>query len=800
MNNEFQQDLLARLDDLAKRVGNIERRLDEIAPAKIEIESIPDTSPVASILDDSLIEKPAPESKPVFEPAKLVTDINVDAAHGVKASAPEFLSLAYKRERLAQFSQRQHEFQRDETNESSAELRSQSHFESASFREASDSLELERWIGARWYAGAGALIVVVGIGLFIKLAFDRGWFHIAPAFRCLLGVAFGGGLILLAEIVRKKVAPLGAVGLYAAGLGSIFASTYAAYRMYALLDAPIAFGLLAIVAIFGIMIAVRAKLPSVAILSLIAGFVTPYLFFDAPPRPFVLPAYTLALLAVGLGITAWQGAGYRVLRSVAWWGTIINGSVWLIRSKPEFAIAALTFLSLVWLFVHAELAWSAHRKQLSVPAGLNLLSNARDVYLWRPLLSSFSTSAWALAFAIYVIHSWQVIPSWLAPGALMAATACLAGGLAGFPRPFIEKPTTDIERFAACLVLQSVGALIATVTLAFTGVYEVIAWGVLSLSVLVGAKWLSAKPFYIFSLISLSIATARLVLYDSMNGSIAANPVHTLGLNLSVWTICMVCCAALWWIAARFVADEPKFAARKLTPATLAGIGCLVMMGSIAIGAKAQSLAYAWMVFAVAFASVDMVEKRLGVLVHAMIAALLGTISIFVAFPWLDWSQTRSLLHPGVLAGLASVGTFTYIAFLARRSPRRKMYTYVAAAISVVVLFIVTSLDVARLAERVSVDSTAQRSALSIWWALFAVAFIIVGFWRRLAVVRQIGLILLGIAAAKALFLDLAGVPQTWRVASFLGIGLLMIGVGVVYSKASTKLKKHRTDIDLLNQ
>ena len=785
MNQDFERELLARLDELAKRVESIERRLEVKNGGEAREQS------VATLPVDGLPEKkPVESSIPVIEPAKLVTDASVNALEGVGASRPVLLSENNKRARLAKFVQR---------SQGTGDVDAVGRLEpveaepwgtqSGDSSSGGKSSDLESWIGARWYAGAGAMIVVVGIGLFIKLAFDRGWFHVVPAVRCLLGAVFGFGMIGLAEFVRKRIAPLGAVGLYAAGLGSIFASTYAAYRMYALLDAPIAFGLLAFVALFGIGIALRAKLPSVAILSLIAGFATPYLFFDAPPRPLVLPAYTLALLAVGLGVTAWKGALYRVLRSVAWWGTMINGSVWLLRAKPEYAVVALVFVALVWAFVHAELSWSATRKQISIPAGLGLLADVREIYMWRPLLTSFVTSAWGLGFGIAILRAWNVVPTWLAPGALMAATGLLSGGLAGFPRPFIEKPTNDVERFAACLVLQSVGALIATVTLAFSGMYEVAAWGLLSVTVMIAARWLHARPFYVFSLLCLAIATARLVVYDSMRGTITAGPVQFVGLSLSVWTVCMACCAGLWWMAARFVADEPKFAMRGGLPAILAGMGCLVMLGSLVIGSKAHSLAYVWMAMAVAFAVFDRLDRRLGLLVHALIAAVAATIAVVAAFPLSDWAKHRMLWHPGLAAGLMAAATYAIVCVLARRAPARVVLSRIAATASVVVLFVTSSLEVARLAERFAVEPTAQRSALSIWWALFAVALIVVGFWRKVAVSRQVGLALLGIAAAKAVFLDLAGVPQTWRVASFLGIGLLMIGVGVAYSKVSTKLK-----------
>lgn len=787
MNPDLATKVLTQLEDLTYRIEAIEKRLSIQDQQTTTLETPSITDPPEELLHQAEIPR---EVLLQVEPAALIVDplSNPPAAVAELRTTP-FLSPEHKRARLTQFVQLNAQ---PTPTQSNPDVQIQ--VSPTPPQRESDSVHLERSIAARWYAGAGALIVVAGISLFIKLAFDRGWFSIAPAVRCLLGVAFGGGLIALAEIVRKRITPLAAVGLYAAGLGGIFASTYAAYRMYALLDAPIAFTLLGLVGLFGVAISIRAKLPIVGVLSLVAGFATPFLFFDSPPRPFVLPLYTLTLMAVGLSVTAWKGASYVNLRRVAWWGTIINGTIWLMRIKPEYALSAMIFLAFVWILVHAELTWSAVHNKLNIPSKLNLYTSAQDILAWRSLLMSFTTSAWALAFAIRVLSSWQTLPTWLAPAALMAATACLAIGLAGFPRPFIEKPSNDLERFAACLVLQSVAALIATVTLAFTGVFEIIAWGLLAVSVLIAARWLRSRPFYAFALTCLVIATARLVLYDSHRGTITASPVNIAGLCLSLWTLCMACCAGLWWMAARFIADEPVYATRRMLPVFLAGIGCVAILASVVIGSTAQSLAYVWVLCAVAFTLVDKLDRRLGMLDHAFIAASAAACAVFIAFPWVRWENHFGLIHPGIVAGIAVVTVFAFLGMWARRTPIRLIHSRIAFAAGTLMLFVISSLDVARLAERISHDATAQRSALSIWWAIFGVALIAAGFWRRISTPRYVGLALLGIAALKAVILDLAGVPQTWRVASLIGIGLLMLAVGVAYSKLTSILIPKRTE------
>lgn len=782
MNTELAREVLFRLDELTRRVTALERHL---APPHPDPASSLNTAPLPlrdrdphTFVDDS----PKPPPIPTHESTTTATAAPPTPVAPVsQATAPLTSSFPPAPAN-----------DRPRTNSAYPRANPRKPRTLADLRRSAD---LERSIGARWYAGAGALIVVIGIGLFIKLAFDRGWFHVAPAVRCIMGALFGGGLIVLGEFIRKRLAPLAAAGIYAAGLGSIFVSTYAAYRMYALLEPPLTFTLLALVGVFGVAIAIRAKLPIVAILSLVAGFLTPFLFLDSPPRPLVLPAYTLTLLAIGLCVTAWKGSAFAALRRVAWWGTSITGTIWLLGSGSSNPLIALAFLALVWAFVHAELAFSAVKDRLNLPASFGLKAKVADAYRsWRPLLTSFSTSAWALSFAIHTLNSTATLPTWFAPAALLAAAALLACALAGFPRPFLETPTNDRERLAACLVLESAAALIATIAIAFSGLFAVFAWMLLALAVLVGARWLHARGFYAFSLVSLVIATVRLVVYDSTFGGLASNPYSLHGLNLSIWTLCMLLAAGLWFTAARFIADEPAYATRKKTPPLLAGVACALLLGSVVLGSEPHSVMYAWLAFTVIFMFAHHIEQRFALFTHAFLAACVSILALFTALPPWNWNEHASSLHPGLIGGLAITAAFALLGTLARRTPPRLVLSRVAFAGGAILLFAVTSLDVARIAERVSNDPAAQRSALSIWWSLYAIALIAVGFWRRLSTPRRVGLALLGIAALKAVLIDLHDVPATWRVASFLGIGLLMLAVGVVYSKVSSLVDRAEGD------
>ena len=118
----------------------------------------------------------------------------------------------------------------------------------------------------------------------------------------------------------------------------------------------------------------------------------------------------------------------------------------------------------------------------------------------------------------------------------------------------------------------------------------------------------------------------------------------------------------------------------------------------------------------------------------------------------------------------------------------------VMAALAIV--FASTSLEVARTAASLAEEPRVRAAAVSIWWGIFAVLMIAAGFWRRITPARHVGLVLLAVAMAKAVVVDLRGVPQLWRIGSFIGLGLLMLGVAVVYSRVSVIWSERRREQD----
>jgi uncharacterized membrane protein len=79
--------------------------------------------------------------------------------------------------------------------------------------------------------------------------------------------------------------------------------------------------------------------------------------------------------------------------------------------------------------------------------------------------------------------------------------------------------------------------------------------------------------------------------------------------------------------------------------------------------------------------------------------------------------------------------------------------------------------------------STAENYAYSVGWILYGVALLIAGIVRGGVTLRWASLAVVVLAMAKVFLRDAAVLTDLYRVASFLGLGLSLIGIGYLYQR-----------------
>ena len=84
----------------------------------------------------------------------------------------------------------------------------------------------------------------------------------------------------------------------------------------------------------------------------------------------------------------------------------------------------------------------------------------------------------------------------------------------------------------------------------------------------------------------------------------------------------------------------------------------------------------------------------------------------------------------------------------------------------------------------------------SAWFMIFGAILLGLGFWRRSAFLRWQALVLLAVSIGKVFLVDMSQLSQGYRIVSFLGLGVLLLGVSFIYQRDWLNLRgrEHEND------
>ena len=150
----------------------------------------------------------------------------------------------------------------------------------------------EKFIGENLFGKIGILILVIGMGLFVKYAIDKDWIN--EVFRTVLGFVVGGGLLLISQKLKKTYRAFSS--LLAGGAFAIFYVTVAmAYHYYGLFSQATAFVILVVLTVLMSLLAVFYNRRELAIIALVGGFISPFLVSNGMGSYLVLFVYVTIL-------------------------------------------------------------------------------------------------------------------------------------------------------------------------------------------------------------------------------------------------------------------------------------------------------------------------------------------------------------------------------------------------------------------------------------------------------------------------------------------------------------------------
>ena len=154
----------------------------------------------------------------------------------------------------------------------------------------------EKFIGENLFGKIGILIFVIGVGFFVKYAIDKNWIN--ETFRTVLGFLTGSALLVVAERLQKKYRTFSS--LLAGGAFAVFYLTVAiAFHFYHLFPQTVAFTILIAITLFMSILSILYDRRELAIISLVGGFLAPFLVSTGNGNYLVLFTY-MSILNLGM--------------------------------------------------------------------------------------------------------------------------------------------------------------------------------------------------------------------------------------------------------------------------------------------------------------------------------------------------------------------------------------------------------------------------------------------------------------------------------------------------------------------
>ncbi len=618
-------------------------------------------------------------------------------------------------------------------------------------------IDWEQTLGRNWFAIVGALAVVLGIGFFLKLAFDNNWIN--DTGRVALGVAVGLALLGGGEYAQRRV-PRWAQPVTAGGAAILYLSIYAAFGLYELIPPDLAFALLAVVVAVASLLALRYESMVIGLLGVVGAFISPALLGPELSDIRLLGLYILLVDLGILGISTFRN--WRWFTLVGWvgsYGLFAYGLDYYPGFDPVPAHIVLTGVFLT--FAAATPLFHILWRRRPGPADLSLMSlNATGYFALTFLILWDGYSEWfgLIAFSLSAFYG------------LIALLALRRSGT------------------SARVTVFSLGIAVVFLTIAFPlqldGYSVAIAWSAQGAMFVWMGFYLGRWQTRMVGLAVLALAVAHLVIFDLWVDLDEFTPVLNGRFLTAVIVIMAFYAVGLFYWRGR--ETHGRLDAEKFATPVLLGIANLITLGLFSLeiidyfdsrpyaeylqsqdNLKFLSLTVLWAVYGSVVALVGLARDYpmarwagLGLLSIAVLK-LLGFDAFNVDLDPLSFIPVLNIRFLAFVIVLALVSGLAF--WFGRERDRLTEYeAYVfqnlVIAANVVALWTLSqeiihyfdSLEAKNQSDYFNV----MHLSLTALWALYGSVVVSVGLLRRQPVVRWAGLGLLSLATVKLLGFD----------------------------------------------
>ena len=656
------------------------------------------------------------------------------------------------------------------------------------------TIDWEHVLGRNWFAIIGVVSLVLGIGFFLKLAFDNDW--IGDTGRVVVGILLGMVLLGVGEFTQRRF-PLWSQPVTAGGAAILYLSIYAAFGLYALIRPDVALLFLGLVITTAGLLALRYESIIIAVLGIIGAFLAPVLLGPDLPDVRLLLIYILVVDLGILGVSTFRN--WRWFNLLGWVGSYGLFAYWLDHFPgygPLLVQAALTGVFLI--FAGATTLFHLLWKRVPGPLDMGLMAINGTGF-----------------FALTVTILWEDHEIWFG---LISLGMSLFYGLIAFAA---IKRSGAPSQFPLVALPMALVFLTIAVPLQLSGIWVTVAWATQG-AVLVWAGFLLNRwQMRAFGLGVLALAVGHLLLFDAWVDLEEFSPVLNQRFPVFLVVIVAFYVAGVVYWRNRHLSETWEHA----TVPVLLIVANLLTLGLFSLeivgyfGNKAVqadrflddrnaengmllTLTAVWGIYGFIVLAVGLAFQlrlaRWGGLV------LMGLVVLkFLAYDTfrvqLESVTFVAFLNPQFLTSVIIMVLLLGAAYWSWREssnlPEEESLTFeVLLVVANVVALWSLSLEVIHYFDfresPLAVDSfSAKHLSLTVLWTVYAIAVIGMGIAKRTSKVRLAGMALLAIPVVKLFVFDVFLLEQGYRVAAFVTLGILLLGTGLAYQRYSHAMR-----------
>lgn len=661
-------------------------------------------------------------------------------------------------------------------------------------------MDLETILGGQWLTWIGVLALFFGTAFFLGVDLSEHFLSGLP--QVIIGLAVAVAFCGFGRSwSRSENLHFLGLGLLGGGIALLFLVAYSAYSFHHLVPLVAVLPMLLGVAVAGALLALDRNSLIIASLTLTGALLTPILLPELGGLTSALLPY---LVAVNLGaVLVGLRRGWAGLPLASFAGAAVLIALWM---DGQFEVDtrgfAFVFVGASWLIFALSPRIrglyefrKAHPRRFGPPA--EFWSLARGIV----------TVANGLLFGLFCY--WALKPDAVRFQGL--ALAVLAGCYWLLSLYLNHVRVHDASARMSFYTAVTLAVLAVPVQFDFSWI--TLGWTSLASVLLVHGVLRPDRSHRIAGLAVLVLALVRVLSFDLPGARENQAAFHFL-LNGEFLSGLAVAGLLSWlaWSYRRRQFELAQFETRLITPLILCAAVVLWWKGSFEIAAwwnlrdltvqtkfipqRVSSISFFWMVYTFVVVGAGLLirfrplrQMGLGLLGLTTAKVLVWDILAGREFalglrPFFNPAFATELALPVLLAGVAW-GFFRYrerISENERRLPTPLVLTSLCALVWVISAEIVYHFSFRAHMGMVSSERESLLT-LSLVWALYSGLVIAVGFLARFKPMRLLGITLLAITIGKVFVVDLTTLEKGYRIAAFVGLGILVLAISLLYQK-----------------